>query len=132
MHMFASGDSLLCPVVAGAKFVKRVRSIPGSNNETKRFNFLTEDGKVASIISAQVPPRLRVVVESIGKSKLGFSKDDIGMHLLRSGGAMVMFLSGVPTIVIIRIGRWSSEALEQVESFSFRTFPYSQCSTVRR
>ena len=37
---------------------------------------------------------------------------------------MAMFLSRVPTIIIMRIGRWSSEAFleyirEQVESFTF-------------
>ena len=124
VHMFASGDSLLCPVVTGARIVKRVRAIPGSTDETKICNFLTEDGKVTSINSAQVLPRLRAVVEIIGKPKLGFGKDDIGMHSIRSGGAMAMFLSGVPTIVIMRIGRWSSEAFleyirEQVEKFTF-------------
>ena len=124
VHMFASGDPELCPVGAGARVVKRVRAIPGSNDETKICNFLTEDAKIVSINSAQVLPRLRAVVESIGKAKLGFTKDEIGMHSLRSGGAMAMFLSGVPTIVIMRIGRWSSEAFleyirEQVESFTF-------------
>ena len=64
------------------------------------------------------------IVENIGKPKLGFGKDDIGMHSLRSGGAMAMLLLGVSTIVIMRIGRWSSEAFleyirEQVESFTF-------------
>ena len=124
MHMFASGDLLLCPVIASARIVKRVREIPGSTDESKICSFLTEDGKVTFINSAQVLPRLRAIVEKIGKTKLGFIKDDIGMHLLRSGGAMAMFLSRVPTIIIMRIGRWSSEAFleyirEQVESFTF-------------
>ena len=124
MHMFASGDSLLCPVIASARIVKRVRSIPGSSDESKICSFLTEDGKVIFINSAQVLPRLRAIVEKIGKTKLGFSKDDIGMHSVRSGGTMAMFLSGVPTIIIMRIGRWSSESFleyirEQVESFTF-------------
>ena len=86
MHMFASGDLLLCPVIAGARIVKSVRAIPGSTDETTICSFLTEDGKVTSINSAQVLPRLRAIVEKIGNPKLGFTKDDIGMHLLRSGG----------------------------------------------
>ena len=85
---------------------------------------MTEDGKTIAINSAQVLPRLRAVVEMMGLEKLGFSKEDIGMHSLRSGGAMTMFLSGVATIIIMRIGRWSSEAFmeyirEQVETFTF-------------
>ena len=56
-------------------------------------------------------------------SQLGFTKDEIGLHSVRSGGAMAMFLSGVATIIIMRIGRWSSEAFleyirEQVEQFT--------------
>ena len=86
--------------------------------------FLTEDGKNTHINSTQVLPRLRATVGIMGKEKLGFSEDDIGLHSLRAGGAMAMFLSGVPTIIIMRIGRWSSEAFlkyirEQVESFTF-------------
>ena len=92
--MFVFGDPLLCPIWAGARVVKRVRAIPGSNDETKICNFLTEDAKIVSINSAQVLPRLRAVVESIGKSKLGFTKDEIGMHLLWSGGAISIFYQG--------------------------------------
>ena len=57
-------------------------------------------------------------------SLLDFNDMDIGLHSLRSGGAMAIFLSGVSTIIIKRIGRWSSDAFleyirEQVESFTF-------------
>ena len=124
VHMFSSGDILLCPVIIGTKIVKRVIAIPGSNDDSKICMFLTEDGKITHINSAQVLPRLRATVQIMGKDKLGFSEDDVGLHSLRAGGAMAMFLSGVPTIIIMRIGRWSSEAFleyirEQVESFTF-------------
>ena len=108
--MFASGDILLCPVIVNTKNVKRVIAIPGSDDDSKNCYFLTEDGRITHINSAQVLPRLRATVGIIGNEKLGFSEDDIGLHSLRAGGAMAMFLSGVPTITIMRIGRWSSEA----------------------
>ena len=59
----------------------------------------------------------------MGKGALGFTKDDVGLHSIRSGGAMAMFLAGTRTIIIMRIGRWSSEAFleyirEQVEQFT--------------
>ena len=95
--------------------------------------FLTEDGNITHTNFAQVLPRLRATVGIMGKEKLGFSEDDIRLHSeddirlhsLRVGGAMTMFLSGIPTIIIMRIDRWSSEAFleyirEQVESFTFR------------
>ena len=98
--MFASGDILLYPVIVGTKIDKRVRSIPGSDDDSKSCYFLTEDGKITHINSAQILPRLRATVGIIGNEKLGFSEDDIGLHSLRAGGAMAMFLSGVPTITI--------------------------------
>ena len=62
-------------------------------------------------------------MEMIGKIALGFTKDDVGLHSIRSGGAMAMFLAGTRTIIIMRIGCWSSEAFleyirEQVEQFT--------------
>ena len=73
--------------------------------------------------------RLRAVVVLIGTDTLGFGKDDIGLHSLRSGGAMAMFLSGIPVVTIQRVGRWSSEAFleyirEQVESFTLDVSKY--------
>ena len=56
--------------------------------------------------------------------KLGFSEDDAGLLSLRVGDTMAIFLSGVPSIFIMRIDRWSSEVFleyirEQVERFTF-------------
>ena len=60
----------------------------------------------------------------MGEYNLVFNEKDIGLHSIRSGGAMAMFLSGISKIIIQRVGRWSSEAFleyirEQVESFTF-------------
>ena len=122
--MFASGDLLLYPVIVGAKIVKRIKSILGSDDDSKVCMFLTEDRKNTHINSTQVLPSLRATIGIIGKEKLGFSEDDVGLHLLRAGCTIAMFLSGVPTIIIMRIGRWNSEIFleyirEQVESFTF-------------
>ena len=70
-----------------------------------------------------VQSRLHTVVELLGKENLGFSKEDIGLHSIRAGGAMDMFLSGVCKIIIQRVGRWSSFAFleyiwEQVDCFT--------------
>ena len=123
VHMFCTGDSFLCPVVAAAFTVKRVLRIPGGSEESKICTFISSDGKISCINSSQALLRLRAVVDLIGSHQLGFTKDEIGLHSIRSGGAMAMFLSGVPTIIIMRIGRWSSEAFleyirEQVEQFT--------------
>ena len=80
--------------------------------------------EVRYIDSSHVRLRIKGVVELIGKQVLGFTKDDDGLHSIRSGGAMAMFLSGVSEIVIQRVGRWESFAFldyirEQVESVTY-------------
>ena len=125
VHMFCTNDPLLCPVKAGAAIVHRILStIPNASPDTKLCSFCASDGSTSDINSAQVLPWLRAIVELIGESILGFSKDDIGLHSIRSGGAMAMFLAGISTVILRRIGRWSSEAFleyirEQVESFTY-------------
>jgi len=123
VHMFKTDDPTLNPVVAWAKTVQRVWGYPGTTEDTKVCTFMKPDGAQNSIQSNQVRDWLRTIVELIGEDVLGFTKDDIGLHSIRSGGAMAMFLSKTSTIIIQRIGRWSSEAFleyirEQVESFT--------------
>ena len=60
----------------------------------------------------------------IGEDVLGFKKDDIVLHYIQAVVAMAMFLSGASVIIIMRVGRWSSQAFleyirKQVESFTF-------------
>ena len=123
VHMFRTDDPVLNPVVAWAKTVQRVWSYPGTTEDTTVCRFMKPDGTLSSIHSNQVRDWLRTKVELIGEEVLGFTKDDIGLHSIRSGGAMAVFLSKTSTIIIQRIGRWSSEAFleyirEQVESFT--------------
>ena len=62
-------------------------------------------------------------MELLGKETLGFTKDDVGLHSIRSRGAMAIFLSGVSTIIIQRVGRWESDAFIQDESFYHLSHP---------
>ena len=124
VHMFRTSDAVLCPVKSTARNVKRVRSMPGSSDESKLCSFLKDDGKSTEINSIQVLARLRAIVMLIGKEVLGLTQLDIGLHSIRSGGAMAMFHSGISTIIIKRVGRWCSDAFleyirDQVESFTF-------------
>ena len=124
IHMFRSGDKELCPVIAWAKTVQRVRKISGSTDNSEVCLFQNEKSAKPDLLRADhVRTKLRAIVELIGKEKLGFDKNDIGLHSIRAGGAMAMFLSGTSIIIIQRVGRWSSEAFleyirEQVESFT--------------
>ena len=123
IHMFRTNDKVLNPVLAWAKTIQRLLSYPGSNDDTTVCTFWEKGGSLNEINAPHVRSRLRAIVDIIGEDELGFGKDDIGLHSIRSGGAMAMFLSGISTIVIQRIGRWSSEAFleyirEQVEDFT--------------
>ena len=44
---------------------------------------------------------LQAAVVSIGEEKLGFKKEDIGTHLIRSGAAMTMFLGEIAVYTIL-------------------------------
>ena len=123
VHMFKTQDTLLCPVKAWASTVTGIwNTVPGASEDTKVCTY-TDNGQTSCIDSTYARARLRGVVELIGQNTLGFTKEDVGLHSIRSGGAMAMFLSGVSTIIIQRVGRWESEAFmeyirEQVESFT--------------
>jgi hypothetical protein len=62
-------------------------------------------------------------VVAIGKMKLDILCSEVGMHSIRSGTAMAMYLAGVPIFSIMLIGCWSSLAFlkyirKQVREFS--------------
>ena len=84
-----------------------------------------ENGRISNINSVQVLPRLRAIVKLMGETNLGSNAEEVGLHSIPSGRAMAMFLlSGISTIIIQRVGRWSSEAfleytMEQVKSFTW-------------
>ena len=74
--------------------------------------------------SEDITGALRDGLSVFGSEKLRIKPDEIGTHLIRSGGAMAMYLGGVPVFAIQLIGRWSSDAFmkyiqKQIEEFTF-------------
>ena len=124
VHMFRTGDNTLCPVIAWATTVKRlIQTVPGVSKDTTVCSYW-DNGAIRQVNSTYAISRIRSVVELIGENELGFTRNDVGLHSIRSGGAMAMFLSGVSEIIIQRIGRWESFAFleyirEQVENFTY-------------
>ena len=118
----ASGDRTLCPVWAAAAIVKRVKKYPGSSQQTPISTVLNH-GIIKHITSDHIIDALRNVVGAIGEEKLGFQKEDVGTHSIRSGEAMAMYLGECPVFMIMLIGCWSSDAFlryirKQVMEFS--------------
>ena len=62
------------------------------------------------IYSNHVRIKIKSTVEVIGENELGFTKEDGGLYSIRSGGAMVMILSGISEIIIQQVDRWESFA----------------------
>ena len=120
--MHRSGDKCLCPVRAWASVTTRIRSYPKTSPDTTVNTILVND-KVRQSSSTTARTKLRAAAAAIGEKRLGFTKDEIGTHSIRSAAAMAMYLDGVPTFSIMMIGRWSSDAFlryirKQVEQFT--------------
>ena len=123
IHMFRTSDSSLNPVTAWARTVQRVWSYADTTKDSTVCSFKNSKQKIVQIQSTQVRDWLKTIVDLIGAEILGFTSIDIGLHSIRSGGAMAMFLSKTSTIIMMRVGRWSSDAFleyirEQVENFT--------------
>jgi hypothetical protein len=90
--------------------VKRVNKYPESSQQTPISTILNH-GIIKHITSDHVIDALRDAVGAIGKAKLGFKKEDVGTHSIRSGAAMAMYLGECLVFMIMLIGLWSSDAL---------------------
>jgi hypothetical protein len=113
----------MCPVRQWAAIVQRISTYPGTSIDSTVNTVMTLDGKLALIDSKQILHTLRAAAMAIGVNDLGFHPNEIGLHSLRSGAAMAMYLAGVPVFSIMLQGRWSSDAFlryirKQVQQFS--------------
>jgi hypothetical protein len=82
---------------------------PGCDENSLVSTILTNDQQKL-VTSAFLATQLQAAAKHIGEDVLGYSHLDIGTHSIRSGGAMAMYLVGVPVFTIMLIGRWSSDA----------------------
>jgi hypothetical protein len=120
--LMASQDAQLCLVRAAVAIVRRIKKYPGSSQDSP-ISTVTVNGHLKQVTSTHMISALRDAVGSIGEVKLGVKKEDVGMHLIRSGAAMAMYLGECPIFMIMLIGRWSSNAFlryirKQVMEFS--------------
>ena len=102
-------DVTLNPTRAWATLVRRIRSYPGATDDTP-VSAVWRNGRMEHITSKEMVKALRAAVVAVGEEKLGFKKEDIGTHSIRSGAAMSMALDQLPAYSIMMIGRWSSDA----------------------
>jgi hypothetical protein len=109
VHQHATPLQILCPVKAWANIVQRILSYPGCDTESLVSTVITNNQR-RCISSTFLAGQLQAAAKRIGPDVLGFSHLEVGTHSIRSGGAMAMYLAGVPVFTIMLIGRWSSDA----------------------
>jgi hypothetical protein len=112
----------MCPVRMGAAIVCRIRSYEGTNDDTPISAF-QKFNRINHVTSKQVIAAMKDAIQAIGKDVLHIKKEEIGLHSIRSGTAMAMFLGNCLVCPIMMIGRWSSNAFlryiqKQVKQFS--------------
>jgi hypothetical protein len=101
----------MCPVLQLVAIVRRIRALPGTTDDTPiNAYWCQSSGKLQFFKADHILRRLRLAVDIMGKDKLGFTSAEVGLHSLRSGAAMSMYLQGIPVYVIMLLGRWSSDA----------------------
>ncbi len=101
--LMASQDAHLCPVRGAAAIVRRIRKYPGSSQDSP-ISTVTVNGHLEQVTSTHMINVLRDAVGAIGEVKLGIKKEDVGMHLIRLGAAMAMYLGECPVFMIMLIG----------------------------
>ena len=114
-------------VTAWAAIITRIWPYEGTTMDSKVNTYQYRNSKnklvTTEISSYRIRTKLRVAVKLMGKGVLGFDENECGLHSIRSGAAMALFLAGVPVLTIMIIGRWKSDAFlryirKQVALFS--------------
>lgn len=116
LHHDSSGDPEFCPVRALAR---RVHELRDTAPDTPIGTYFDE----ADAAAGGVPPRqvqaseiraaIRLGAAGDGLEQQGYDASRIGSHSLRSGGAVALFLSGYPSELIQKLGRWRSETYKR-------------------
>ena len=92
INLHKSKDSLLCPVKAWSKIVKRIWSYEGTSRDSP-VNCFQFQSKPLRITSANVISYLRATVAKMPDFNLGFDSKEVGTHSIRSVGAMALCLA---------------------------------------
>jgi hypothetical protein len=109
VHQHVTEHPILCPILCCAAIVQRILAYPGCNENSLVSPVLTNDQRKLAT-SAFLVTQLQAAAKKNGKDVLGFSHLNISTHSIRMGGAMAMYLAGVPVFTIMLISRWSSDA----------------------
>ncbi len=122
INQYRTADPVLCPCKLWASVVQRLQSYPGYDPKWPVYTYFNGT-KFSHLASDEYSIDIKAAVDTIGFETLGFTRNDVGTHSNRAGGAMMMYLAKVPHYTIMMIGRWNSLAFltyieKQVMQFS--------------
>jgi hypothetical protein len=111
------------PVTVAAQLIRRMIAMGLSDEALISAYRATPQSRTLVITSAMAIELLRTDISGHDYKADGLSLDRIGLHSLRSSGAMAMYLNKVPVPTIMLLGRWSSDAFlryirKQIQQFS--------------
>lgn len=121
---YHSGDDSFSPTVAAAMIVRRLRQMPGCSASTTIDTYYDHvAGRRYRLRAKEIRAMLRAKLEALDYRRYGLQLDRVGLHSIRASAAMAMCLAGVPSYIIMLIGRWASAAFlfyirKQIEEFS--------------
>lgn len=105
VHHAASGDPDLDPIPALARLVHRIAHLPAT---TPLGTFELAPTRLQRVSPGDITSAVRLGAIGDNLADAGYSLDRIGSHSLRSGGAINLALNGYDQVVIMKMGRWSS------------------------
>jgi hypothetical protein len=92
---WATSDPDAFPAIAFSNVIRRIDSLPGSNDDTLLHTHAESSNRsVVAVADADMMSALRAAVTAIGEDELGCTAADVGTHSIRSGAAMALVLSG--------------------------------------
>ena len=98
-----TGHASLCSIIQWAVLTQRILGYPGTTKDMKVSTVMIGT-RISNIMSKSIEMALRDSVTTYGKAKLRIYRHEVGMHSIRSGAAMAMYLGGVPVFAIMMIG----------------------------
>jgi hypothetical protein len=105
VHHSASGDPHLDPIPALARLVHRIAHLPPT---TPIGSFGPDPNHLQRAAPSDITAAIRLGAIGDNLTDAGYSLDRIGSHSLRSGGAINLAMNGYDQVVIMKMGRWSS------------------------
>ena len=112
-----------CPVRALIRRIKHIRRNSPTLNLCLSTYFAFPGAHPRMLRAYDVNAAVKKAVIQLGLHRNGLTSNLVGSHSLRAGGAMAMYLNGVPHDTVRKMGRWQSDTFlmyihEQIAAFS--------------